>query len=131
MTILSVDNEENSNVTEVSSVANFTTPSDTDVLIDGMTITPGAGTWFVISTGMMSQDVNTKESFVSIYQNGAQVPHSERHHEKAAGAHAHRILSMSAVCTVAAGQAIELRGRTSAGGQMDADERSMSLWKIQ
>ena len=118
-------------VTEVSSVANFTTGSDTDVLVTTMTVTPGAGTYLVSVSGMFSQDNNSDISYVSIYQNGVQVAHTERHIEKFAGAHAHEVFACNAVCTVADAQAIDLRARTSTGGTADVDERSMTVTKIQ
>jgi len=118
-------------MTEVSSVATYSDVSTTDKLITTMTITPGAGTYMVMASGAYSNDTASKDSWVSIYANGAQIPHTERMFVGIAQVCC-RTFATQAVVTVAGGQAIELRLRAEAGGSAaEAMKRSMVLWPVQ
>jgi hypothetical protein len=101
-------------VTPVTSSATFNTSSATDVLVTGATITPGAGTYLVWYTGTAAHNKNGQQAVVSIYANGVQAADSERR----AGGQANNQGPFCSVAevTVAAGQAIEGRIRSSGGG---------------
>lgn len=63
---------------EVSSTGAFSTTSLTDVLITGMSITPGAGDYVVLFSGNITGDGGAKLGWFSIYANNVQIPYSER-----------------------------------------------------
>lgn len=57
---------------KVVSVTTVTTTSTTDVLMTGMTITPIAGTYLVLFTGVIQQNAAGSSATISIYNNGVQ-----------------------------------------------------------
>jgi hypothetical protein len=76
----------NGQIFQVSATANATTTSTTDVLLTGMTITPGAGSylvWFSGSGNADSASSGTIESlFISIYVGPAATPTQQAHTER-------------------------------------------------
>ena len=116
--------EVNVSNTQVTSVANFTTSSVTDVLITGMTITPGAGTYLVMFSAKATGDGGAKNGIISLYANGTQVAHTERVVNDLKGEH----VGTQAIITVAAAQAIEARGRGDT--TLYVDERSLIVTRL-
>ncbi len=120
----------------VTATASTTTTSGSDVLISGMTLTPAAGTYFVIfSTGLTSSS-STADVAISIYVNNAIISHSERVTQPSfsagglGGTPAIRIPTEThAVVTVNGSQAIEARWRTS-NGTAGCTTRSMTIIKV-
>jgi hypothetical protein len=100
--------------TEVNAVDAPTTTSTTDVAIGSLTITPGAGTYFAISTVSWSGSTSSLNGTFSFYANAVQVTNSERPVRVTAGG-ANMTTSLSEVITVTAGQAIDVRWRVSTG----------------
>lgn len=58
--------------TQTTATASATTTSTTDVLMTSMTVTPIAGTYFVIFTGVVQQNTAGSTATVSIYSNAVQ-----------------------------------------------------------
>jgi len=56
----------------VTAASNATTTSGSDVLMTGMTITPIAGTYFVIFTGVIQQNISGNSVTISFYVGGTQ-----------------------------------------------------------
>jgi hypothetical protein len=92
----------------VNAAGTITTASTTDVVVTGMTITPGAGTYLAMFSTDGSNSLGSN-SIVSIYHNAVQVANSER-----TFAFTIDTIVTDAICTVAAGQAIDVRWRASA-----------------
>lgn len=62
----------------VTATSNTTTSSGTDSIISGMTITPVAGTYFVIYSGEISTNGANNSGEVSLYTGATRVTHSVR-----------------------------------------------------
>jgi hypothetical protein len=92
----------------VNAAGSITTASTTDIVVTGMTITPGAGTYLAMFATDGSNNLGSN-SFASIYQNAVQVANSER-----VFALSTDTVVTDAICTVTAGQAIDVRWRASA-----------------
>ena len=65
-------------VSEVSETATTSETSSTDVLVDGMSITPAMGTYLVFFTGTVRMSTNPAITLISIYSGGVRVASSER-----------------------------------------------------
>jgi len=104
----------------------ITTTSNTDVLMTGMTTTPGAGTYYVIVSGSGFMNSNNKSFFVTIYFNGVADATSIRESE---ALDALPFLSVG-VGTVAAGQTIEARWRVDNGTGSVLQNRSLVCVKL-
>ncbi len=103
-----------------------TTTSATDVLLGGMTLTPGAGSYLIIFSSSTSVSGNNDTAF-SVYANGVQVAASEvavnrQASRVAVGCHA-------LVVGLADAQAIEIRWRTT-GGTVTAGNRTLTLLRV-
>ena len=95
-------------ITQVTATADATTTSTTDVLLTGMTITPGAGDYLVFFTGSVENTNSSKQGPVSIYSNGTQIAASVI--QLAAGGGIIIPVATNAYITgLGAGQAIEVR----------------------
>lgn len=109
-----------------------TTTSLTDELIPGMTVTPGAGDYFVIFTMTASHNKSGQKVFGSLYAAGVQASGTERE----IGGQSNNLGNMAcqAVVSVAAGQAIQARWRVSSntgGGQGDSPgPRRITILKL-
>ncbi len=113
---------------EATATADDTEVALTDTLMDSMTITPGAGTYFVTWSGSVTNTNNGVErTWISLYANAAQVTATER--SIGANGAAYVPAFTQAVITVAAGQAIELRWRV-AGGTSTVHSRRLTLLKV-
>lgn len=118
------------------SAATTTTTSTTDVLMDSMTITPGAGTYFVEAGTTIQSSTSNALITITLYANGVAQPNSARtgmprvDASGGLGGNANTVvttsISTSGIVTVGAGQAIELRWRTQAG-TASAFPRSITL----
>lgn len=108
----------------VNSTSAFSTSSLTDVLVTGMTITPGAGTYLAMFSGQVTGDGGAKQGIFNIYAAGAKVAHSERE----ANDIKDQIGHTQAVVTVADAEAIEVRGRGN--DTLLMNERSLVLIEI-
>lgn len=113
---------------EVNAAGTITTGSTSDVVATSMTLTPGAGTYMVIFSALVYNSAAANTTTISAYANGVQVANSERG-TGAASATYRAAASLTCVVTVAAGQAIDIRWRVSAGtGSMG--NRSLALIKV-
>jgi hypothetical protein len=120
-------------VTQVTATSNTTTSSATDVLANSMTMTPGAGdylVWFSTSVKGNNDDV---ETYVSLYRNGVQVPHTERlvDQEESLAGDAYFPVGTHALLTgVGAGEVIEARWRRSPSDSSTMLERTLTAYRI-
>jgi hypothetical protein len=113
---------------EATATADDTTTSATDALMNSMTLTPAAGTYWVLWHGSIVNSANGAErTWVSLYLGGSQVSATERSIGTAGGAYAPSMTG--AVLTVNGSQAIELRWRV-AGGTSTVHSRRLSILKI-
>lgn len=115
----------------VESTVIITTTSLTFVVADGMTITPGAGTYLAWFSATGSHNKNGQAIHVSIFANGVQVPESNRR----AGGQADNTSGVACMAriTVVAGQAIDARWKVTSnagGGQGTLNERTLVLLKV-
>lgn len=121
--------------TNVNTTANTTTTSTTDVLINTMTITPVAGTYWVAFN--MSVDENNNNAVItsSIWAAGAQIVGSEVAVQPfiqggvTPSLAVRQCVAISALAIVNGSQAIEARWRVSAGTGT-AHTRSMNILRI-
>lgn len=113
---------------EVNAAGAITTTSATDVVMTSMTLTPGVGTWQVVFSTDVFQSAATNSTFLSIYANAAQVTNSLRQ-VGVVSATTRMAVSVTGVATVAAGQAIDIRWRASAGTST-AGNRSLILIRV-
>jgi hypothetical protein len=113
-----------------SATGSTTTASASDAQIDSMTLTPGAGTYLVMFSTSVAHSA-TQSLYVSIYANGSKVNESEcRLTVTDMKVQASVFpLSTQAVVTVAAGQVIEVKWRTT-GATATAYQRILTLLKI-
>jgi hypothetical protein len=113
-----------------TATANTTTSSVGDVLMDSMTLTPGAGTYLVLfGADLDGGEGENGEGVISIYANGVQATASEKtgHVKK------NRIgpgVMTHAIVTVADAQAIEGRWRSDDGDDIGAFGRRLELIRI-
>src|SRR3989344_6060340 len=116
-------------ILEASSTAATTTTSTTDVVMTGMTLTPGAGDYLVVfSTSVKTAAAATV--FVSIYVNGVQQAHTERQHfQEGSIAGFEEPLMTYAHVSVLAGQVVDIRWRTSAS-TATAQARTLNLFPV-
>lgn len=113
---------------EATAVAATSTGSAADILIAGMTLTPGAGTYLAWFSATIAQTNGNTYGYVSLYAAGAQVTHSERSWLRGAQV-VETPVATHALITVAVGQAIEARWRTVAG-TISCVQRSLLLLRI-
>lgn len=118
-------------VTEVSATADDTTVSATDVTVAGMSITPGAGDYLVWFSGSVSGDTADTNQYVSIYDNGAQVAHSERQsfNESSIAGTSFPVATHAFLAGVGAAETIDIRWRTD-GGTATMHERTLVVAKV-
>lgn len=99
-----------------TATADTTTTSTTDVALNSMSLTPGAGGYIVSFTGSEQSAGQTDTITVSIYKNGTQIAASEVSQRAPNQTNNSFNVSTSAYITgLAAGQTIDVRWRTSAG----------------
>jgi hypothetical protein len=109
-----------------SATGDITTASLTDVVLDSMTLTPGAGTYLILfSASTVNSGNGAERNYFSIYANGVQVTATERKVGIAGGAYVP--VSISAPVTVGASQAIDIRWRVIAGTGTTSQRRLMLI----
>jgi hypothetical protein len=116
---------------QASATADTTTISATDELVSGMTLTPGAGDYLVWFSGSVEGSTANSWQYVSIYQNGSQVAHSEReiHTETSIPSTSFPVASHALITGLGASQAIEIQWRTTAA-TATMHERTLVVQKI-
>jgi len=109
--------EAGNNSIQASDTTAPTTTSASDVLVSGMTITPGAGDYHVWFSSSVEGNTGGTRQFVSLYLNGVQIPHTEREifTEGSIPNTSFPVALHARLTGVLAGQAIEARWRTTAG----------------
>lgn len=115
----------------VSSAVATTTTSITDVLTEGMTITPKAGTYLVSFSSQFSNLVATPATAIasfSIYVNGIQITDSLRKLTSLINASP---VELQSIVTVASGQAIEVKWNIdSVANSLSLGNRTLILTKV-
>jgi hypothetical protein len=116
---------------EASSATDTATLSATDELISGMTLTPGAGDYLVWFSGSVEGNTANTRQYISIYQNGFQVAHTEREilTETSIANTSFPVATHAHITTLGAAQPIEIRWRTT-GGTATMHERTLVVQKI-
>ena len=117
---------------QVTATADTTTGSSSDVVADSMTITPGAGDYHVWFSSSVENSSTSQSQFVSIYVNGARVAHTEREmwqESSMDGLVPFPVATHARVTGVLAGQAIDVRWRTT-GGTATMHERTLLVSPI-
>jgi hypothetical protein len=119
------------NSTQASATADTTTTSATDVLVNSMTITPGAGDYHIWFSGSVSCSASDSTQNVSLYVNGIQVAHTERQifSEGSIVGSSFPVATHAYVAGVGASQAIEVRWRTTAA-TATMHERTLVVEKV-
>ena len=100
-------------ITEVSATSDITTTSTSDVVVTGMTVTPGAGDYLVFFTGSMENTNSNKQGTLSIYSNGVQIAASVVQSQMPAN----RPVAMATnayITGLSAGQVIDVRWNVTA-----------------
>ena len=103
----------------------------TDTLIDGMTITPGAGDYLVWFSGSNANTLDPTKNHVSLYMNNSQVVGTEREidQEESLGNTYFPVATHARVISVGAGEAIEARWRRDSGNAL-MNARALTVYKI-
>jgi hypothetical protein len=118
---------------QASATSNATTSSGGDVLMAGMTLTPGAGNYIVNFSTSLNINASNQTGFISVYVNGVQVTHTERRYASPGFVGAQLIIPIS-VCAyitgVGAGQAVEIRWRSTGGATLTVPQRTLVLQKV-
>ena len=117
---------------EASSATDTTTSSTSDVLATGMTLTPGAGDYLVWFSSSVEANTTGTNQYVSIYQNGSQVAHTEReiYTEGSINNTSFPIATHAHIISLGASQSIEIRWRTTGISTATMHERTLVLQKI-
>jgi parallel beta-helix repeat protein len=115
---------------QATATATTTETSTGDVLMAGMTLTPGEGTYLVMFSSSIKTSTGGASVFASIYVNGVQDAHTEREaFMESSIPDTDMPVATQTFATVAAGQTIEARWRVTAGTGT-AKERTLTLLKI-
>lgn len=127
---LIVQSVTSTDLSQVTATDSPTTTSITDVLLTGMTLTPGAGDYMVYFSSSAENSTEADIKF-SIYVAGVQVAHSERYYfqEGSFPATTSPVSTHSYVSGVGASDAIEIRWRTSTG-TATAQQRTLTVQKV-
>lgn len=120
--------------TQITASGNATTTSTSDVLMTGMTVTPIAGTYFVIFTATVQQNTAGGSVTVSIYDNGVQDSFSIQDFAPFDGGalsatQASCVCTTQGVYTVNGSQVIQVEWHVS-NGTGTVFQRKMTLMKI-
>ena len=116
---------------EASATDDPPTTSTTDVLVSGMTLTPGAGDYLIWFSGSLQNTTTNFHQRVSLYVNGAQVAHTQREifTEGSIPNTSFPIATHAYVTGLGAGQTIDVRWRTE-GGTATMHERTLVIQKL-
>ena len=114
-----------------TSTVSTSTTSGTYVVMNAMTITPGAGTYLVMFSSSGNGSNNNTTLSYAIFNNGTIISHTERIMSIAAQQVTGRNTAIytQTTTTVAAGQAIDVRYRTT-GGTFSVHERNLILVQL-
>lgn len=120
--------------TQITATATATTTSTSDVLMTGMTVTPIAGTYFVMFTGVVQQAGAGQSATVSIYNAGVQDTASVRDFAPFDGGtlsagNASCVCATQGVYTVNGSQVIQIEWHVS-GSTGSVFQRNLTLLKI-
>lgn len=113
---------------QVAASGDTTTSSSSDVAVPSMTLTPGAGTYFVFFTSDWSNSGNNASQFASCYANGVKVGNSERQYARSTTSKRDG-LAINCFATVDDAQAIEVRWRVS-NGTGTIGNRTLTLLRV-
>jgi len=119
-------------VSEVTDVNTSTTTSTSYVLLDGQTITPGAGTYVIFFSCSVSHSNAAGIVYVSIYVNGVQVAASERRLQLTDIKQISMVVPLATQAiksNLGAAQAIEVRWKTS-GATASCYQKTLTLLKV-
>lgn len=115
-------------INQATSLVDAITTSATDVLIPGMTITPGAGDYLIFFTGAVENTGFGDPVTISIYSNGSQIAASVIKCESFGGM-SNPIGSNAYLSNLGAGQAIEVKWKVS-GGTGTCHQRTLIVQKV-
>ncbi|MCE9538004.1 MAG: hypothetical protein K8R85_02140, partial [Bacteroidetes bacterium] len=116
--------------TKVSSTSSTTTTSSSYTQINSMSITPGAGNYMVFFQSSVKNSSDDRTANFSIYVNGAQIAESEI---TIFAPHRESIIPISCIAYVTgvlAGEAIEVRWKTS-GSTETCYDRTLIVYRVQ
>lgn len=117
--------------TQVTATGDDSTTSSTDVLMSGMTITPGVGDYLVMFSTSVDSDLNNVTIFVALYVGGVKVGHTDRQFKRgAASADTTAGIALQAhIIGLTVAQAIEIKWRVTGTGSpiATAHARTMTL----
>lgn len=121
--------------TETTQTSNTTTSSTSDVLMNSMTVTPAAGTYFIWFSTTVTCPSLAATVTATLYVGGSAVTHTERHFQVSItgvlglGGTSDGVLAFQDVAAVNGSQAIEVRWRTSTG-TATAFQRSLHILRL-
>lgn len=115
-------------INQATSVTDAVTISTTDVVITGMTVTPGAGDYLVFFTGAVENTGFGDPVTISIYTNGSQIAASVVKSESFGGM-SNPIGSNAFITNLGAGQAIEVKWKVS-NGTGTCHQRTLIVQKV-
>ncbi|MBL0236776.1 MAG: hypothetical protein IPQ02_09240 [Saprospiraceae bacterium] len=115
-------------INQATSLVDAITTSATEVLIPGMTITPGAGDYLIFFTGAVENNGFGDPVTISIYSNGSQIAASVIKCESFGGM-SNPIGSNAYLTNLGAGQAIEVKWKVS-GGTGTCHQRTLIVQKV-
>jgi len=117
---------------EKVSTTNTSTTSASWVVVDAMTVTPGAGIWMVTYSSSGRGSLADKNMEIAIYKNNVIIPNTLRQMGKNSGAankNTVRNLHTQAILTTTGAEAIDIRYQIS-GGTFTMFDRSLILLKV-
>jgi hypothetical protein len=129
---LTVQSVDTADVSQATATADAPETSATDILLPGMTLTPGAGDYLVWFSGSAEESSGGSDVFASLYVNGVQVAHTERmiDGESSIAATSFPIMFQARVTGVGASDAIEVRWRIEGGGTATMHQRTLTVQSI-
>ena len=101
--------------TQIAFTGDTTDTSDTDVLIAGLTYTPGAGKYMIFVGGATALSVKNRTMWISLYAAGTKVLVSEIEFEPGEAMQYVPFAITGILVTVGDGEAIEVRWRRDSG----------------
>lgn len=114
---------------QVSATGDITTVSATDVLMTGMTITPGLGNYLVMFSASFDHSASGGSIFVNLYNNGVLVAHTERQYTRGSQPMTIGLAFQSSPEAIPAAKAFEVRWRTS-GATATVHERTFTVKEL-
>lgn len=113
---------------EASDTNTVSTTSTTDVLIPSMSIAPTAGTYLAMFSATVTNLDNNESVFCSLWVGGAKIVHTDR--EITDLNNDWDSVSMQSIITLNGAEDVEARFRTSAGGESQVRERTLTVVQI-